>query len=99
MEFLGEIGFYKSLKNVINRPFWMANFHFYGLGYGEGKNGLCMGAIFFGGRIVQPRKASVATGEPANGVRYDGVDWNNGKFFTLDPGVNRALAMLFPVQV
>lgn len=48
---------------------------------------------------MQPRKVSVATGEPADGVRYDGVDWNNGKFFTLDPGVNRALAMLFPVQV
>jgi hypothetical protein len=58
-----------------------------------------MGPSFFGGRIVQPGKVSVATGEPADGVRYDGVDWNNGKFFTLDPGVNRALAMLFPVQV
>jgi hypothetical protein len=77
----------------------MANFHFYGLGYGEGENGLCMGASFFGGRIVQPRKVSVATGEPADGVRYDGVHWDNGKFFILDPGVNQALAMSFPVQV
>jgi hypothetical protein len=36
LEFLGEIGFITSLKNVPNRPFWMANLHFYGLEYGEG---------------------------------------------------------------
>jgi hypothetical protein len=62
LEFLGEIGFITSPKNVPNRPFWMANLHFYGLEYGEGKKGLFMGPGFFGGRMVQPHKVSVATG-------------------------------------
>ena len=75
MEFLGEIGFSMSLKKVLNRPFWMANLHFYGLEYGEGKKEMFMGPGFFRGRLVQPRKVSVASGEPADGERYGGVVW------------------------
>jgi hypothetical protein len=62
LEFLGEIGFSKSLKKVLNRLFWMANLHFYGLEYGEGKKGRFMGPGFFRRRLVQPPKVSVATG-------------------------------------
>jgi hypothetical protein len=38
----------------------------------KGKKGLFTGPGFFGGRMVQPRKVSVATMEPADGERYGG---------------------------
>jgi hypothetical protein len=47
LEFLREIGFFMSLKNVPNRPFWMANLHFFGLEYGEGEKRAFYGPRFF----------------------------------------------------
>jgi hypothetical protein len=72
LEFLWEIGFSKSLKKVPNRPLWMANLPFMALSMEKGKKGLFTGPSFFGGRMVQPRKVSVATMEHADGERYGG---------------------------
>ena len=74
MEFLGEIGFSKSLINVPNRPFWMANLHFYGLEYGEGKKGMFMGPGLRGKAGAAPQSIS-CNREPAECERYGGVVW------------------------
>jgi hypothetical protein len=41
----------------------------------KGKKGLFTGPGFFGGMMVQPRKVSVATVEPADGERSGVVVW------------------------
>jgi len=51
-----------GLKKVLNRPFWMANLHFYGLEYGKGKKGLFMGPGFFRGKAGAAPKVLDATG-------------------------------------
>jgi hypothetical protein len=73
LEFLGEIGFSKSLKKVLNRLFWMANPHFYGLEYGEGKKGRFMGPGFFRGKAGAAPQSIGCNREPAAGERYGEV--------------------------
>jgi len=70
----------------------------------KGKKGVFMGPGFFGGRMVQPHKVSVATGNlwtvsDTEGCLGFPVDLDNSKSFTRGRGVNPALAMMFPVQV
>jgi hypothetical protein len=48
---------FNRIKTGLFIPFWMADLHFYGLEYGEGKKGCFWGPGFFGERLVlvQPR--------------------------------------------
>ena len=70
----------------------------------KGKKGLFMGPGFFGRRMVQSHKVSVATGKSAHSERHDGVVWvfrliGMMVHFSRDRGVNQALAMMFPEEV
>jgi hypothetical protein len=75
LEFLGEIGFSKSLKKVLNRLFWMANLHFYGLEYGEGKKRAIYGSRVFSGKAGAAPQSIGCNREPAAGERYGEVFW------------------------
>ena len=75
LEFLGEIGFSKSLINVPNRPFWMANLHFYGLEYGEGEKRAVYGSGSFQGKAGAAPQSISCNREPAECERYGGVVW------------------------
>ena len=67
LEFLREIGFSMSLKNVPNRPFWMANLHFYLLEYGEGEKRAVYGSRFFRGKAGAAPQSIGCNREPADG--------------------------------
>ena len=77
---------------------------FLALSMEKGKKGLFMGPGFFGRRMVQSHKVSVATGKSAHSERHDGVVWvfrliGMMVHFSRDRGVNQALAMMFPEEV
>ena len=68
-----EIGFITGPKNVPNRPFWLANLHFYGLEYGEGGKRAVYGSRFFRGKAGAAPQSIGYNREPADGEEYGEV--------------------------